>query len=70
MLRLAALSNYWTGAVPRYAPGDFVDGLPLGDEFAWPIGYDDLAPYYSYAERLLGVWGTSTDFDNLPAGGL
>lgn len=65
---LGGLSNYWTCAVPRYAPKDFVDGLALGDEFAWPIGYDELAPYYSHVERLLRVWGSSTEFENLPAG--
>ena len=67
-LALGGLSNYWTCAVPRYSPGDFVDGLALGSEFAWPIGYDELAPHYAHAERLLRVWGTSTDFENLPAG--
>ena len=65
---LGGLSNYWTCAVPRYAPGDFVEGRALGDEFAWPIGYDDIAPYYAHVERLLRVWGTSTNFDNLPTG--
>lgn len=65
---LGGLTNYWTCAVPRYAPGDFVDGLALGDEFAWPVGYDELAPYYAHVERLLSVWGTSTNFESLPAG--
>jgi choline dehydrogenase-like flavoprotein len=64
---LGGLSNYWTCAVPRYAPGDFIDGLPLGEEFAWPIGYEDLTPYYSHVERLLSVWGTSSEFETLPA---
>ena len=65
---LGGLSNYWTCAVPRYSPGDFVDGLALGEKFAWPIGYDEIAPYYAHVERLLSVWGTSTHFDSLPAG--
>jgi choline dehydrogenase-like flavoprotein len=67
-LALGGLSNYWTCAVPRYAPRDFIDGLALGNQFEWPIGYDDLAPYYTHVERLLRVWGSSTHFESLPAG--
>jgi len=49
------LSNYWTGAVPRFAPEDFHEGARLHERYCWPLGYDDLAPYYARAERLLGV---------------
>jgi choline dehydrogenase-like flavoprotein len=51
------LSNYWTGAVPRFAPEDFFEGERLHERYRWPVGYDDLAQYYAYAERLLGVVG-------------
>lgn len=49
------LSNFWTAAVPRFAPEDFVDGARLDERFRWPVGYDDLAPYYTMAERHLRV---------------
>jgi choline dehydrogenase-like flavoprotein len=49
------LSNYWTGAVPRFTPEDFVEGARLHERYRWPLGYSDLVPYYSYAEQLLGI---------------
>src|SRR5436190_9344387 len=51
------LSNYWTGAVPRFAPEDFFEGARLHERYRWPISYADLAAYYTYAERLLDVVG-------------
>lgn len=54
-LSLGGLSNYWTSAVPRFAPDDFTDGARLDERFRWPIGYDDLAPWYEIAERYLMV---------------
>lgn len=52
---LGGLSNYWTAAVPRFAPEDFTEGAAIDERYAWPIGYDDLAPYYPVAERELVV---------------
>jgi choline dehydrogenase-like flavoprotein len=49
------LSNYWTGAVPRFAPDDFTDGARLDERYRWPITYDDLVPFYELAERYLVV---------------
>jgi choline dehydrogenase-like flavoprotein len=54
-LSLGGLSNYWTGAVPRFAPKDFTDGARLDERFRWPITYDDLVPYYELAEGHLTV---------------
>src|ERR1051326_6533663 len=51
------LSNYWTGAVPRFAPEDFLEGERRHERYRWPLGYADLAPYYTYAEQLLDVVG-------------
>src|SRR5437899_3028007 len=51
------LSNYWTGAAPRFVPQDFTEGERLHERYRWPLGYTDLAPYYTYAERLLGIVG-------------
>lgn len=49
------MSNYWTSAVPRFAPDDFTDGERLDERYRWPVGYDDLAPHYDRAERHLRV---------------
>jgi predicted NAD/FAD-dependent oxidoreductase len=37
------LSNFWTGAVPRFAPEDFNEGARLHERYRWPICYSDLA---------------------------
>ena len=47
---------------PRFAPVDFQLGTLLGEvpgaSFAdWPVGYDELEPYYAVAERSIGVQG-------------
>jgi choline dehydrogenase-like flavoprotein len=54
-LGLGGLSNYWTGAVPRYAPPDFTEGGRLDERFVWPVSYGDLEPYYRAAEQYLAV---------------
>jgi len=61
------LSNYWTGAVPRFAPEDFCEGARLHEMYRWPITYEDLAPYYRQAEQLLRVTGDADEVPNLPA---
>jgi choline dehydrogenase-like flavoprotein len=50
----------------RFTPKDFAMassyGVPDGSSLAdWPIGYDDLEPYYQRAEWEIGVSGDSTD---------
>jgi choline dehydrogenase-like flavoprotein len=66
-LMLGGLSNNWTGATPRFAPGDFTDGDAVGERYEWPIGYDDLVRYYDLCEDLIQV--TAGDpFDNIPTG--
>jgi choline dehydrogenase-like flavoprotein len=64
------LSNWWTAAVPRFAPDDFVEGARLHERYRWPISYDDLVPYYERVERLLEVVGEPRDLPNLPAPGV
>jgi choline dehydrogenase-like flavoprotein len=41
-----------------------VDGI--GED--WPIGYDELVPYYEQVERFLGIIGTAEHIPNLPDG--
>lgn len=62
------LSNYWTAAVPRFAPEDFTDGGRLDERFVWPVGYDDLVPFYEVAEDLLRITGSARSLPVLPAG--
>ena len=52
---LGGLSNYWTAAVPRFAPEDFTEGARLDERYRWPVTYADLEPYYGRAEQALVV---------------
>jgi choline dehydrogenase-like flavoprotein len=54
-LSLGGLSNYWTAAVPRFAPEDLTDGGRLDERYVWPVRYEELVPYYAIAERVLTV---------------
>ncbi|MHB8287175.1 MAG: GMC family oxidoreductase [Caulobacteraceae bacterium] len=61
---------HWTAYAPRAQPDDFRLATEFGVGRDWPIGYDDLAPYYNEVERLLGVsgpnpypWGPARDQD-------
>lgn len=62
------LSNQWTGAVPRFAPQDFTEGERLHERYRWPVTYEEVAPYYEMAERLMDITADSRDVPNLPAG--
>jgi choline dehydrogenase-like flavoprotein len=54
-LSLGGLSNFWTSAVPRYAPDDFTDGERIDARFAWPVTYDELVPNYERVEEQMGL---------------
>jgi choline dehydrogenase-like flavoprotein len=62
------LSNHWSCAVPRLSREDFADAERAGEEHRWPIGYEDLAPWYDRVEPLLHVAGSRVDDPQLPAG--
>jgi choline dehydrogenase-like flavoprotein len=50
---------HWQGMVMRMHEQDFRLDSAVGLGTDWPIGYDDLRPYYAAAERELGVAGAS-----------
>jgi choline dehydrogenase-like flavoprotein len=62
------LSNHWSCAVPRFSHEDFEDAVRAGEQFAWPLGYDELAPWYDRVEPLLHIAGTTRGVPPLPAG--
>lgn len=61
-------TNHWGRISLRFGPKDFkrksIDGL--GDD--WPIGYEDVKPYYDKVEKLIGVFGTNEGLPNDPDG--
>ena len=50
---------HYTAYTPRAQPDDFRIYSEFGVGADWPIGYDDLAPYYDEIEAFLGVSGPS-----------
>jgi len=51
--RLGGTSNLWGGRSMPLDPVDFVP-RPIAGGVRWPIGYDDVAPYYATACRYVG----------------
>jgi choline dehydrogenase-like flavoprotein len=54
---LGGTTNHWTGRTPRLMPVDFRMRSAYGVMDDWPIGYEELEPYYCRAEDELGVAG-------------
>ncbi len=62
---------HMSGYFYRLSPEDFsletrfgkVDGANLAD---WPITYEELAPYYDKADKVVGVSGKKTDYPYAP----
>jgi glucose dehydrogenase len=55
---LGGSSLAWGAVTPRFLENDFRLHSRYGIGRDWPIGYDDLEPYYLAAERLMGVAGS------------
>ena len=47
---------------------DFTAPQRYGYGIAWPIGYDDVAPWYSHVEKFIGVCGTREGIESMPDG--
>lgn len=61
-------SLIWARQTQRWSKYDF-EG-PARDGFAvdWPIRYEDIAPWYSYVERFVGISGNYDGLETLPDG--
>ena len=51
---LGGKTKWYGAALLRFAPHEFRED-PAHQCLAWPFGYEELAPFYDEAERLLGV---------------
>jgi choline dehydrogenase-like flavoprotein len=58
----------WAGFSYRFSPRDFKSRTLDGTGEDWPIGYDDLAPYYDRVESEIGVCGSREGLADLPDG--
>ena len=65
---LGGRTNHWGRISLRWGPDDFkhrsLDGI--GDD--WPIGYDDIKPFYDKLDRLVGLFGSMEGIRNEPDG--
>src|SRR5689334_23914371 len=52
----------WLGVAPRFHPADFRTCSTEGVGTDWPLGYDDLRPYYAQVERDFGLAGECGPF--------
>lgn len=61
-------SLLWGRASYRWSDLDFEANLKDGHGVDWPIRYKDLAPWYDYVERFIGVSGNRDGIAHLPDG--
>jgi choline dehydrogenase-like flavoprotein len=54
-------TNVYGAIWPRFRPSDFRKGREHGLAPDWPITYEDIDPYYEWADRLIGVSGLAGD---------
>jgi choline dehydrogenase-like flavoprotein len=61
-------SLLWARGTQRWSKYDFDGPSRDGFDVKWPIGYDDLAPWYSHVEIFAGISGNKDGLETLPDG--
>ena len=61
-------SLLWSRACYRWSDLDFEANSKDGHGIDWPIRYQDIAPWYSYVEKFIGVSGNRDGVPQLPDG--
>ncbi|MFZ9674086.1 MAG: GMC family oxidoreductase [Flavobacteriaceae bacterium] len=61
-------TNHWGRISLRFGPEDFKSKNKDGLGENWPIGYEDIKPYYDKVDKLIGVFGTKEGLHNEPDG--
>ncbi len=65
---LGGRTNHWGRISLRFGPKDFKGKSRDGHGEDWPIGYDDVKPYYDKVDKLIGVFGSNEGRENDPDG--
>lgn len=65
---LGGRTNHWGRISLRFGPKDFKGKTRDGHGDDWPIGYEDVKPYYDKVDKLIGVFGTNEGLENDPDG--
>ncbi|WP_343304871.1 GMC family oxidoreductase [Chitinophaga niabensis] len=65
---LGGRTNHWGRISLRFGPNDFKHASIDGHGDDWPIGYDDVKPFYDRVDKLIGVFGSKEGIHNEPDG--
>jgi len=66
--RMGGRSILWGRQSYRLSPMDFQANEREGVAVPWPIGYEDVAPWYDYVEKFAGISGSVENIAHLPDG--
>jgi choline dehydrogenase-like flavoprotein len=58
----------WGRACQRWSEYEFTAPVRYGYGPGWPIGYKEIAPWYSHVEKFIGVCGTRDGLESMPDG--
>lgn len=58
----------WGRACQRWSDYEFKAPHAFGYGIEWPIGYEDVAPWYSHVEKFVGVCGKKDGIEAMPDG--
>ncbi|HEY7182874.1 MAG TPA: GMC family oxidoreductase [Blastocatellia bacterium] len=65
---LGGRTFHWNAVCLRFSADDFRERSLNGIEEDWPLSYEEIAPFYSFAERRMQVFGTREGLSQLPDG--
>lgn len=61
-------SLIWGRHTYRWSNADFEANARDGIAIDWPVRYNDIAPWYSYVEKFVGISGEKLGLDHVPDG--
>jgi choline dehydrogenase-like flavoprotein len=61
-------SMHWARQSYRLSPMDFESNAKEGIAIPWPVSYEEIAPWYDYAETFAGISGSVENLPQLPDG--
>jgi choline dehydrogenase-like flavoprotein len=61
-------TNFWGRSAARFGDLDFRASSRDGHDVDWPVSYEEIAPYYSRVERMIGVASTVQNRPSNPDG--
>lgn len=65
---LGGRTHHWGRISLRFGPNDFKGRSIDGEGDDWPIGYDDISPYYDKVDQFVGIFGSNEGIYNEPDG--